>query len=216
MLETPKALGTILVKTPKDVTMDNQQETNKKRDPPRLHVKTILMWYDIVRLDRKLSMLLTLSLLPSTGRNIFVINSLLFSRCYSNSTNNYNNLENPVYNSSFTAQQLQVKLNPFWITGFTDGEGSFITSIQRSTKLRIGWEVKISFSITLHKKDRAILELFQSVWGVGTITDSKTSNSVLYRVSDLSNLNNIIIPHHFLVLFFLKQNIKKKKNKNFP
>jgi hypothetical protein len=37
--------------------------------------------------------------------------------------------------------------------------------------------------------------LFQSVWGVGTITDSNTSNSVLYRVSDLSSLNNIIIPH---------------------
>jgi group I intron endonuclease len=44
---------------------------------------------------------------------------------------------NPVY-PSFTTQQLQVKLNPFLITGFTDAEGSFITSIQRSTKHRTG------------------------------------------------------------------------------
>lgn len=27
---------------------------------------------------------------------------------------------NPVYNSYLTAQPLQVKLNPFWVTGFTD------------------------------------------------------------------------------------------------
>ena len=47
MLETPKALGTIilLVKILKDVTMDNQQETKRYLyvsylDPHRLDVKT--------------------------------------------------------------------------------------------------------------------------------------------------------------------------------
>lgn len=54
--------------------------------------ETIIMWYDIVQSNRKLFGL-TLSLLSSTARNKFVINSLLFSRCYSNSTNHHNNLK---------------------------------------------------------------------------------------------------------------------------
>ena len=99
------------------------------------------------------------------------------------------------------------ELNPWFVTGFVDGEGSFSMSIFKSKTAAIGWTIEPCFIITLHKKDRAILELFQSVLAVGTITDSKTNNSVLYRVSDLSNLNNIIIPHLFL---------REAKTRNFP
>ena len=37
------------------------------------------------------------------------------------------------------------KINPWFITGFTDGEGSFIISITKDKKLKLGWEVGLFF-----------------------------------------------------------------------
>lgn len=65
-----------------------------------------------------------------------------------------------------------VLLNPHWITGFCDGEGSFILSIYKNKEVKI--KVQVLFQIELHKKDRSILEFIKTKWGVGTITDKKT------------------------------------------
>ena len=40
--------------------------------------------------------------------------------------------------SSLATQQLQIKLNPYFITGFSDGEGSFVIIIRRNSKFKIG------------------------------------------------------------------------------
>jgi len=40
--------------------------------------------------------------------------------------------------SSLATQQLYLKLNPNCITGFVDGEGSFLISISRSPTHKIG------------------------------------------------------------------------------
>jgi hypothetical protein len=47
------------------------------------------------------------------------------------------------------------KLNPWFVTGFTDGEGSFGISIYIDNRIkgRIGWAVKPSFQISLKSKD---------------------------------------------------------------
>ena len=37
------------------------------------------------------------------------------------------------------------KINPWFITGFTYGEGSFIISITKDKKLKLGWEVGLFF-----------------------------------------------------------------------
>ena len=44
------------------------------------------------------------------------------------------------------------KLNPFWVTGFVDGDGSFTTILSREYK-----RITLSFEINLHSKDVAIL-----------------------------------------------------------
>ena len=53
-----------------------------------------------------------------------------------------------------------LKLNSGWITGFVDGEGYFTIGISKN-KNKVGWQVKLEFGISIHKKDIAILKQIQ-------------------------------------------------------
>ena len=86
-------------------------------------------------------------------------------------------------------------MNPYFVTGFSDAEASFIILILKEPKNITNWTVKTRFSIGLHKKDTEILELIKSYFGgVGTIS-MQNEKSVQYRVSSLKDLNDKIIPH---------------------
>jgi len=86
-------------------------------------------------------------------------------------------------------------LNPYFVTGFSDAEASFIILILKEPRNTSNWTVKTRFSIGLHKKDTEILELIKSYFGgVGTIL-KQNENSVQYRVGSLKDLNEKIIPH---------------------
>jgi len=56
-------------------------------------------------------------------------------------------------------------LNPYFVTGFSDAEASFIILILKEPKNTTNWTVKPRFSIGLHKKDTEILELIKSYFG---------------------------------------------------
>ena len=49
-------------------------------------------------------------------------------------------------------------LNPWFVTGFIDAEGSFIVSIVRDSNTRTGWNIQLRFKIALHKKDLPVME----------------------------------------------------------
>ncbi len=86
-------------------------------------------------------------------------------------------------------------LNPYFVTGFSDAEASFIVLILKEPKNKTNWTVKTRFSIGLNKKDTQILELIKSYFGgVGNISP-QNKESVQYRVGSLKDLNEKIIPH---------------------
>ena len=85
------------------------------------------------------------------------------------------------------------KLDPNYITGFTDGEGCFYIGISPDKNYNSGYRVKLSFQIGLHENDLALLKLINSYLGVGKIS-KLASNSVLYRVSTIEELK-VIIDH---------------------
>jgi len=86
------------------------------------------------------------------------------------------------------------KLNPWFITGLIDGEGSFYTSIFRNNEYKLGWQVQSIFSITLHSRDESLLLQLQSYFcGIGSL--SKQKNAVKYSVAGIKDLKTIIIPH---------------------
>ena len=48
-----------------------------------------------------------------------------------NNKSYFNNFKPRMYSSLATTQQLKINLDPNWVTGFTDGEGSFIISVRK-------------------------------------------------------------------------------------
>lgn len=95
-------------------------------------------------------------------------------------------------------------LNPWYITGFCDAEGCFSIIFQKRENFNLGWQVRAEFSIHLHNKDTKLLKEFQNFFnGVGSIVNRK--DSVVYYVTKLSDLINVIIPH------FDKYNLQSAK-----
>lgn len=85
-------------------------------------------------------------------------------------------------------------VEPWFITGFTDAEGCFFVGIQKSNKVRTGWEIQPEFKIELHSKDISLLEKFKEFFkGVGNI--SHKGDKAAYHVKSLKDLEAIII--HF-------------------
>lgn len=87
------------------------------------------------------------------------------------------------------------KLNPYFVTGFTDGEGSFIISVTKNSESSLGFRVKAIFSIYLHKKDLELLKLIQSYFdGAGNIGENH-KDFCSYTFNSLDDICNILIPH---------------------
>src|SRR5438046_1161687 len=75
------------------------------------------------------------------------------------------------------------KLNPFLVSGFADGESSFMVSICQDKNYKSGFHVQLTFVIALHKKDRILLDLFRQIFGgIGGITKQR-EDSIQFRVS---------------------------------
>jgi len=87
-------------------------------------------------------------------------------------------------------------LNPNFITGFTDAEGSFTISIYFDNKATTKIRVMARFKIGLNEKDLPLLIQFKKFFGgIGTITYDKADNAWIYSVSSVTKLLNVIIPH---------------------
>jgi hypothetical protein len=82
-------------------------------------------------------------------------------------------------------------IHPWFIVGFTDAEGSFMISVIKNSKYKLGWEVQLTFQIKLHIRDLALLESIQDKLGViGKITIGK--NDCALRVRNLTQILEII------------------------
>jgi NADH:ubiquinone oxidoreductase subunit K len=104
----------------------------------------------------------------------------------------------------------KIVLNPLFISGFSDAEGSFVVTILKNPRYKIGWNVQARFQIKLHEKDRALLLLIQNYfYNIGYISKLNDRSTVEFRVSDITSLNNIIIPH------FEKYTLISNKYKDF-
>jgi NADH:ubiquinone oxidoreductase subunit K len=108
------------------------------------------------------------------------------------------------------SSERKIVLSPSFISGFSDAEGSFVITILKNPRYKIGWNVQARFQIKLHEKDRALLLLIQNYFGgIGYISKINDKSTVEFRVSDITSLNNIIIPH------FEKYTLITNKYKDF-
>lgn len=80
-------------------------------------------------------------------------------------------------------------LNPYWVSGFSEGESSFIVSIRSSN------QIQSLFSILLNERELPLLIKIQAFFKVGNINKNPTNNAVQYSISAISELSTII--NHF-------------------
>ena len=85
------------------------------------------------------------------------------------------------------------EINPWFISGFTDGEGSFSMSIVANQKSKTGWVVQLVYKIALSKKDLFLLENIKNFFNVGKIY-KHGAESVQFLVGSVKDLE-IIISH---------------------
>jgi hypothetical protein len=84
------------------------------------------------------------------------------------------------------------QLNPCFVTGFTDAEGCFHLSINKDSRHKIGWKVRLGFEIHLHIKDLPLLKMFKEYFGVGFVTPY--DSIACFRVQSFKDLP-VIVKH---------------------
>ena len=94
----------------------------------------------------------------------------------------------------------------YYLTGFTDGEGSFNVSFRRRVDYKIPWKISLCFNIS--QKDRVILSLFKKHLECGRIR-SRKDGVYYYEVNNLTSILENVIPffNHFRFL-----SAKKKRD----
>jgi hypothetical protein len=79
---------------------------------------------------------------------------------------------NHVLQAPFGKERIDgVKLNPYYVAGFIDGEGCFSVSVGKHNTLKRRMEIRPEFEIELRADDRDILERICITIGVGRIYD---------------------------------------------
>lgn len=95
---------------------------------------------------------------------------------------------------------------PYWLAGFTSGEGSFIVTIFKS-KTVIGYAVRLTFQLTQHTRDEQLLLNVVNYLGCGKLYRDK--EAYILKITKLSEIHDKIIP------FFIKYPILGVKSEDF-
>jgi hypothetical protein len=86
-------------------------------------------------------------------------------------------------------------LDPWFVSGLTEGEGCFCISFAVRAKLRTGLEVRPSFSLSLNERDRELLGDLRAFFGCGFIRRSRSDRTFKYEVRSISDLASRVVPH---------------------
>ena len=102
-----------------------------------------------------------------------------------------------------TSTNINAKLLPNWVTGFSDGESSFLVSISKNNKSSTGWQIVPAFVIELKDIDISLYKI-KEYFGVGKIQIIKKKGHVVYVVNSIKDICSVIIPHFDKYSFYKK------------
>ena len=82
-----------------------------------------------------------------------------------------------------------------YISGYVDGEGCFTVSISPRAKLRAGWEVRPSFSVSQNGDRAEVLYALQAYFGCGSIRPDRSDRTLKWETRRLEDILERVIPH---------------------
>lgn len=98
-----------------------------------------------------------------------------------------------LYTNNSSQKSKNSKLDPWFITGFSDAESCFYIEVSKDSKARFKYTPRLVFSINLHVKDIDLLLRLKSTWNVGIV--STINNVVTYKVRKFADLE--VVVNHF-------------------
>jgi hypothetical protein len=93
------------------------------------------------------------------------------------------------------AYEARSTLDPWYVTGLTEGEGCFCVSFGVRAKMRVGLEARPSYSLSLNEKDLDLLTALKEFFGCGWIRASRGDRTFKYEVRSVPELTGRIAPH---------------------
>ena len=97
----------------------------------------------------------------------------------------------------------------YYLSGYTDGEGSFCISFSPRPKLLTSIEVRPSFSVSQNGDRFEVLYLFKEFLNCGTIRRNPSDRTYKFEVRSIKDLIEKVIP------FFQKYPLISSKKKDF-
>jgi hypothetical protein len=82
-----------------------------------------------------------------------------------------------------------------YVSGYADGEGCFTVSISPRSKLRAGWEVRPSFSVSQNGDRAEVLYAIQAFFGCGSIRPDRSDKTLKWETRRLEDLLGQVVPH---------------------
>lgn len=102
-----------------------------------------------------------------------------------------------------------MKKQLLYISGLVDAEGSFIINIFRYNRNKSGYLITYSLQLALNYKNLPLLKNIKDMLNVGNIYYRSRDKTYLWKVSNLKDIINTIIPH------FEKYPLLTKKREDF-
>jgi hypothetical protein len=82
-----------------------------------------------------------------------------------------------------------------YLSGYTDGEGCFCVTFNRSNRHKFGWDIRPSFSVSQNRDRAEVLELFRQKFKCGTIRPDRSDRTLKYEVRSVNDLFTKVVPH---------------------
>lgn len=101
-----------------------------------------------------------------------------------------------------------MKLDPMWVAGFVDGEGTFYVGVNPNKTMKTGYQVLPEFRIVQHKRDIKLLYELKKFFSAGVVRVNHDDRYEI-RIRKLEVLSDVIVP------FFRKHKLQTAKQFDF-
>jgi hypothetical protein len=104
----------------------------------------------------------------------------------------------------------KILLNPYWIAGFIQADGTFGLNYIKSVRMKLGYTCQPQFRATQHERDLVVLERIIKTLGCGNIVKPSSGRDRYdISVANIKDITTIIIP------FFQKYSLYGAKYLDF-
>lgn len=83
--------------------------------------------------------------------------------------------------------------DPYWISGFTSGEGNFYIKIVKANT-RTGYRVQLTFRLVQHSRDKMLMKVLQNYFNSGNLYKYSEKSAVVLEIFKFSDIYSTLLP----------------------